>query len=697
MTMMIFLIFICVVFCAPPSEQAAHDSMIAPFTGLGVTFGKPPCEEAWTVCENGRVVALNLVGRLQGPFPNLSGFTQLRNLSFLDGFEINPTQSLAAFSFLTTLRHFSVGPALFPIEWKSSALPATIGANWPNLEVFSLNHVKEFPQLPASITSWSKLKVFNLIRVDDELPFPPTFSLPLSLNTWNSIESFLIWDSYVQPAQAIPTLGTKANLTDFELRDTVSDAVIMLPFTSFNDDPLLDSLKLNNFALINMPNCAGTLPATLGHATSLNSFEIDRTAMNGNIPPNVANLKELENFALQGGFTGVIPTTIGGWKSVRAIILFDVKMSGTIPAQIGNLHALEVFYISGVLASPQLSGPFPKELASLVYHNLTTLGIATTQMNGKIPEPDFYDPPAKLTSIILALNSFQCTLPDWLIEIIPSLDSGSCTIVQNDFCLRPIPLQQADITKCSYVESRSCNCAECPNHIVVPCPDCNGVSGGSSSYDACDVCGGNSLSCIDCNGVPNGPSTYDVCNICGGTNECVDCLGFAPGTNVYDQCDVCGGDGTSCLDCDGTPHGTRVYDACDVCGGDGLTCQDCNNGTSGEFEFDLCNDCVNMTIPGYTPDCFDCAGTAGGSLELDLCGVCGGDNSSCNPNEIGAGVVGTKIVIPCLIIFASLDVILLIVYFLLRRKSSAYLVSRTNEKYTFKVKQHEYPISKLIN
>jgi len=104
-----------------------------------------------------------------------------------------------------------------------------------------------------------------------------------------------------------------------------------------------------------------------------------------------------------------------------------------------------------------------------------------------------------------------------------------------------------------------------------------------------------------------------------------------------------------------------------------------------------------MTIPGYSPDCFDCAGTANGSLDLDLCGVCGGDNSSCNPNEIGAGVVGTKIVIPCLIIFASLDVILLIVYFLLRRKSSAYLVSRTNEKYTFKVKQHEYPISKLIN
>ena len=695
---MIFLLLLLIVvgtFCAPASEQTAHDNFIVPFTGLGVTLGKPPCEETWTVCEDGRVVALNLVGKLQGPFPDISGFTQLRNLSFLEGFEIGPTQSLATFSLLTTLRHFSVGPAFFPIEWEFSALPATIGTDWPNLETFVLNTVKRFPQLPASIASWSKLRVFNLVRVNDEVPYPPSFSLPLSLNAWNSIESFLIWNSFVQPGQALPTLGTKTNLTECDIRDTVADAFAIQPFTTFSDDAMFESPKLRNFALLNLPTCTGTLPATLGHATSLRSLEIQTTAMTGSIAPNVGNLLQLENFVLTGDFTGTLPPTIGQWKSAKVILFDETKITGTIPSQMGNLHALQALAFGGILFSPSFHGPFPKELTTLVYHNLSFLAISNTNLAGKIPDAEFRTPPSKLEFLVLVHNAFQCTLPDWMIESIPSMDMGSCIIIQNSFCLRPVPLQDSDIAKCSYSMLRGCYCDECPGHEVLNCLDCNGVVAGSSTYDACDVCGGDSLSCIDCNGVPNGSATYDACNICGGTNECVDCLGTAPGTNVYDQCDVCGGDGTSCLDCNGAPNGSAVYDSCDVCGGDGLTCQDCDGGTSGEFEYDLCFDCVNMTLPAYQPDCFDCSGVANGSLILDLCGVCGGNNTSCNPSEIGAGVVGTRILVPCLISFAALDVVLLIFYCILRRKSSAGLVARTKGRVY--VAPHTYPISKFMN
>jgi hypothetical protein len=128
-----------------------------------------------------------------------------------------------------------------------------------------------------------------------------------------------------------------------------------------------------------------------------------------------------------------------------------------------------------------------------------------------------------------------------------------------------------------------------------------------------------------------------------------------------------------------------------VCGGDGLTCHDCDNGTSGQFEIDLCGQCVNMTFPDYHPRCFDCQGTPNGALELDLCGVCNGTNSDCNPNEIGAGVIGTRVVVPCLIVFGALDIVLLIVYIILRRNSSAVLTPNVNSQYTFTVTEHTKP------
>jgi hypothetical protein len=69
------------------------------------------------------------------------------------------------------------------------------------------------------------------------------------------------------------------------------------------------------------------------------------------------------------------------------------------------------------------------------------------------------------------------------------------------------------------------------------------VPNGSSTYDVCDVCGGNASTCGDCRGVPNGSSTYDVCDVCGGNGStCRDCRGVPNGSSAYDECGVCGGD-----------------------------------------------------------------------------------------------------------------------------------------------------------
>lgn len=689
----IFLFFVFVFAATPPSEQAAHDAVCPRFSGLGggCTVGKAPCNERWTVCENGRVVALNLDGELDDFFPDVSGFSQLRNLSFIDGFAINFVQDLSRMSNISTLRHFSVGPAMFGIPWTFSFLPANIGTAWPGLEVFILHDTVSFPKLPASINSWSKLRIFNLLRTNPDCFGSPTFQLPASLTGMTSLEQFVIWDTCIKPSQPLPQIGTKANMTLYDIRDNVPDLIHIPEFTQFNDDPLFDSLKLRDFGLQNLPLCTGTIPGTLGHATSLRSFGIVETEMAGSIPNNVFNLKKLQFLTLDGSFTGTIPSTIGGWKLLETLSLQNVKMSGSIPTEIGLLRNLDVVALTNNGAT-KFTGSFPAQLANLAFVNLTGIIIFDTDIGGIIPEPIIKTPPSTLEVIVLVNNDFTCTLPDWIIEILPNIDTGSCNFLNNKFCLFPKPLQEADATKCNYViDHPLCACGECPDLLQPPqsCPDCNGVVMGSSSYDGCDICNGDSLSCIDCNGVPNGSSDYDACDVCGGHNACIDCNGNAHGLERYDQCDVCGGDGTSCLDCLSEPHGSHVYDSCDVCNGDGLTCHDCNGGTSGAFEVDLCGNCVNMTLPGYKPTCFDCLGVANGTTIRDLCGVCNGSNADCNTGEIGAGVVGRRAIIPWIIVFSGIDVVLLIACVFVRRRSSSAPPQQPQTQYRFTVRRQQ--------
>jgi len=71
--------------------------------------------------------------------------------------------------------------------------------------------------------------------------------------------------------------------------------------------------------------------------------------------------------------------------------------------------------------------------------------------------------------------------------------------------------------------------------IVVSVEDCDGIFGGTLTYDACGVCGGDN-GCLDCSGVPYGTLTYDACGVCGGDNStcplCTDYLNIE--SNFWD-------------------------------------------------------------------------------------------------------------------------------------------------------------------
>ena len=83
--------------------------------------------------------------------------------------------------------------------------------------------------------------------------------------------------------------------------------------------------------------------------------------------------------------------------------------------------------------------------------------------------------------------------------------------------------------------------------------DCEGVCGGTSEIDECDVCNGDGIAVgtCDCDG-----NVVDECGICNGngivegTCDCdgnvEDCSGACGGNSVTDQCDMCDGDGSTC-------------------------------------------------------------------------------------------------------------------------------------------------------
>ena len=143
---------------------------------------------------------------------------------------------------------------------------------------------------------------------------------------------------------------------------------------------------------------------------------------------------------------------------------------------------------------------------------------------------------------------------------------------------------------------------DCNGNIV----GCDEVCGSGLIDDECNVCGGtnifvgNQLSGpeVDCIGECFGTANYDACGICGGDSvdayNCIDCTDLDEDTicdNVddcigeLDECGVCNGNGilNGECDCDG-----NVDDECGVCGGSGMpdgtnVCLRLENNTEGVY------------------------------------------------------------------------------------------------------------------
>lgn len=129
---------------------------------------------------------------------------------------------------------------------------------------------------------------------------------------------------------------------------------------------------------VNIPDAE--LPASLWTMTELKRIFLRGISTKGTLPKEMGNMKNLTNMSLIDlGLTGEIPAEVFSLPNLKELSIYDCKLSGTIPAAVGNCTTLETLW----LHDNELTGSIPREIGKLV--NLKSLKLDNNQLTGAIP------------------------------------------------------------------------------------------------------------------------------------------------------------------------------------------------------------------------------------------------------------------------------------------------------------------------
>ena len=124
----------------------------------------------------------------------------------------------------------------------------------------------------------------------------------------------------------------------------------------------------------------GAIPPELANLTNLELLALGGNELTGTIPTWLGSLTKLEELYLWGNeLTGTIPSELARLTSLEILELGDNQLTGTIPPWLGSLTKLKRLYLWG----NELIGTIPSELGSLA--NLVELWLPDNQFTGEIP------------------------------------------------------------------------------------------------------------------------------------------------------------------------------------------------------------------------------------------------------------------------------------------------------------------------
>ncbi|GLJ48546.1 hypothetical protein SUGI_1024150 [Cryptomeria japonica] len=175
--------------------------------------------------------------------------------------------------------------------------------------------------------------------------------------------------------------------------------------------------NLSNLTFLNLEGnfFNASIPSSLRRLAKLERLFLGKNSLQGNIPTEIGNIPRLGLMSLyQNQLSGSIPPSLHHLQQLRVLYLHENKLSGEIPPSLGDCRLLEVIDLS----YNNLSGEIPPELAALPNLNLY-FNLSNNLFQGSLP------PVIGKMTMVQAIDVSS----NLLVGSIPGT-IGSCTSVQ---------------------------------------------------------------------------------------------------------------------------------------------------------------------------------------------------------------------------------------------------------------------------
>eukprot|EP00981_Chlorochromonas_danica_P001644 scaffold356_cov179-Ochromonas_danica.AAC.1 len=185
----------------------------------------------------------------------------------------------------------------------------------------------------------------------------------------------------------------KLEFNNMYLAGTLPEAIGNFPFMTV----------FNIFTAVNL---YGTLPASIGKLTSLQSIYFLYTSLSGPIPSSIENLYNLNSLTLtQCHFTGTIPEELYHITSLTGVNLADNYLHGTLSPNMSQLSSVTYFDVDSNI----LSGSLPQ--FSSDWASITQINAESNLLEGTIPDDWANMLSPRFDSLILDANLLTGPLP----------------------------------------------------------------------------------------------------------------------------------------------------------------------------------------------------------------------------------------------------------------------------------------------
>jgi len=166
--------------------------------------------------------------------------------------------------------------------------------------------------------------------------------------------------------------------------DSTNTAVqrIYLSYNNLNGNIPPELGNLNQLESLDLyrNGLGGSIPPELGNLTQLERIDFDDNNLNGSIPPELGSLSNMQLLDLsENDLTGIIPPELGSMIHLYRLDLSWNRLSGNIPPEMGNIADLEYLYLFG----NDLTDSLPPELGNLTH--LSWLDLHGNDLSGSLP------------------------------------------------------------------------------------------------------------------------------------------------------------------------------------------------------------------------------------------------------------------------------------------------------------------------